>query len=146
MSDFIVEIIEPNDNTVELNTNVVNLEIINTEKLLPSDFPDFYHTKIIDFNSAVSGLLPSGILASVSLEDIQDIIGLSGVLGGSGIKVVYNDSTGFTLIHSSGVTLGTTVLNLGNSYLSLNGLSYISGVSINSPTRLVNCYINGGTP
>jgi hypothetical protein len=145
MSDFIVEIIEPNDNTVELNTNVVNLEIINTEKLLASDFPDFYHTKIIDFNSAVSGLIPT-LGANISVEDVQDIIGLSGVLGGSGIKVVYNDSTGFTLIHSSGVTLGTTVLNLGNSYLSLNGLSYISGVSINSPTRLVNCYINGGTP
>jgi hypothetical protein len=145
MSDFIVEIIEPNDNTVELNTNVVNLEIINTEKLLASDFPDFYHTKIIDFNSAVSGLIPT-LGANISIEDVQDIIGLSGILGGSGIKVVYNDSTGFTLIHSSGVTLGTTVLNLGNSYLSLNGLSYISGVSINSPTRLVNCYINGGTP
>jgi len=145
MSDFIVEIIEPNDNTVELNTNVVNLEIINTEKLLASDFPDFYHTKIIDFNSAVSGLIPT-LGANISVEDVQDIIGLSGVIGGSGIKVVYNDSTGFTLIHSSGITLGTTVLNLGNSYLSLNGLSYISGVSINSPTRLVNCYINGGTP
>ena len=145
MSDFIVEIIEPNNNSVELNANVTNLEIINTEKLLSSDFPDFYHTKIIDFNSAVSGLLPSGT-ASISLEDVQDIIGLSGVLGGSGIKVVYNDSTGFTLIHSSGITLGTTVLNLGNSYLSLNGLSYISGVSINSPTTLINCYINGGTP
>jgi hypothetical protein len=146
MSDFIVEIIEPNNNSVELNANVTNLEIINTEKLLSSDFPDFYHTKIIDFNSAVSGLLPSGISASVSLEDVQDIIGLSGVFGGSGIKVVYNDSTGFTFIHSSGITLGTTVLNLGNSYLSLNGLSYISGASINSPTTLINCYINGGTP
>jgi len=145
MSDFIVEIIEPNDNIVELNTNVVNLEIINTEKLLASDFPDFYHTKIIDFNSAVSGLIPT-LGANISVEDVQDIIGLSGVLGGSGIRVVYNDSTGFTLIHSSGVTLGTTVLNLGNSYLSLNGLSYISGISINSPTRLINCYINGGTP
>jgi len=145
MSDFIVEVIEPNDNIVELNTNVVNLEIINTEKLLTSDFPDFYHTKIIDFNSAVSGLIPT-LGANISVEDVQDIIGLSGVIGGSGIKVVYNDSTGFTLIHSSGITLGTTVLNLGNSYLSLNGLSYISGVSINSPTRLVNCYINGGTP
>lgn len=145
MSDFIVEIIEPNDNTVELNTNVVNLEIINTEKLLASDFPDFYHTKIIDFNSAVSGLIPT-LGANISVEDVQDIIGLSGVIGGSGIKVVYNDSTGFTLIHSSGITLGTTVLDLGNSYLSLNGLSYISGVSINSPTTLINCYINGGTP
>ena len=29
MSDFIVEIIEPENNIVELNTNVVNLEIIN---------------------------------------------------------------------------------------------------------------------
>ena len=145
MSDFIVEIIEPENNIVELNTNVVNLEIINTEKLLASDFPDFYHTKIIDFNSAVSGLLPSGT-ANISVEDVQDIIGLSGVIGGTGIKVVYNDSTGFTSINTSGLVLGSKSYNLGQSYQTLEGLSLISGVSINSPTILVHCYINGGTP
>jgi len=146
MSDFIVEIIEPDNNSVELNANVTNLEIINTEKLLSSDFPDFYHTKIIDFNSAVSGLLPSGISASVSLEDVQDIIGLSGIVGGTGIKIAYNDSTGFTSIHTSGLGIGSSVLNLGSTYQSLQGLSMISGISINSPTVLVNCRIDGGTP
>lgn len=146
MSDFIVEIIEPDNNNIELNANVTNLEIINTEKLLASDFPDFYHTKIIDFNSAVSGLLPSGISASVSLEDVQDIIGLSGVIGGTGIKVVYNDSTGYTSIHTSGLGIGISNLNLGSTYQSLLGLNSISGVSINSPTVLINCRIDGGTP
>jgi hypothetical protein len=147
MSDFIVEITEPNNNNIELNANVTNLEIINTEKLLPSDFPDFYHTKIIDFNSAVSGLLPAGGgTGPISIEDVQDIIGLSGVIGGTGIKVVYNDVTGFTSINTSGLILGTSLLNLGHTYLALSGLTLISGISINNPTVLVNCRIDGGTP
>lgn len=108
--------------------------------------PDFYHTKIIDFNNAVSGLLPSGISASVSLEDVQDIIGLSGVAGGTGIKVVYNDTTGYTFIHTSGLVLGASTLILGSSYQTLDGLTMISGTSINSPTVLINCRIDGGTP
>lgn len=165
MSHIIVEVTEPNNNNIELNTNttnlevnvdtnnlevnthVTNLDIINTEKLLASDFPDFYHTKIIDFNSAVSGLLPAGGGGgSVSIEDVQDIIGLSGIVGGTGIKIVYNDNTGFTFIHTSGLRLGTSVLNLGSTYQSLIGLSMISGISINSPTVLVHCRIDGGTP
>lgn len=144
MSDFIVEVIEPNNNNIELNANVTNLEIINTEKLLASDFPDFYHTKIIDFNTAVSGLLPT--TTSVSAEDVQDIIGLSGVAGGTGIKVVYNDTTGYTFIHTSGLVLGASTLILGSSYQTLDGLTMISGTSINSPTVLINCRIDGGTP
>lgn len=160
MSDFIIEIIEPVPYILELAEPVeqivdinigslsdvptINLEIVNTEKLLASDFPDFYHTKIIDFNSAVSGLLPSG--SNINIEDIQDIIGLSGIIGGTGIRIDYNDSIGYTTLHASGLTLGTTFLNLGYSYQSLNGLNMISGISINSPTVLVNCIIHGGTP
>ena len=133
MSDFIVEVIEPNNNNIELNANVTNLEIINTEKLLASDFPDFYHTKIIDFDDAVRALI-GDTGGSVSIEDVQDIIGLSGIVGGTGIKVVYNDTTGYTFIHTSGLTLGTSVLRLGSTYQSLLGLSMISGISISSPT------------
>ena len=155
MSDIIVEIIEPTNNIIEIDTNLLvndnitieisetnTIEIVNTEKLLASDFPDFYHTKIIDFDSAVSGLLPSG----VSIEDVQDIIGNSGVIAGTGLQIIYNDSTGLTTINASGLTIGSTVMNLGNSYNSLYGLSSISGSNISSPTYLINCRIDGGTP
>jgi hypothetical protein len=155
MSDIIVEIIEPTNNIIEIDTNLLvndnitieisetnTIEIVNTEKLLASDFPDFYHTKIIDFDSAVSGLLPSG----VSIEDVQDIIGNSGIIAGTGLQIIYNDSTGLTTINASGLTIGSTVMNLGNSYNSLYGLSSISGLNISSPTYLINCRIDGGTP
>jgi len=117
MSDFIVEIIEENRNSLQIETSFVEnqnttveisstntIEISNTDKLLASDFPDFYHTKIIDFNTAVSGLLPSG--QSVSVTDVQQIIGLSGIIPGSGIGVYYDSSTGLTQINSSGLSLG----------------------------------------
>jgi len=155
MSDIIVEIIEPTNNIIEIDTNLLvndnitieisetnTIEIVNTEKLLISDFPDFYHTKIIDFDSAVSGLLSSG----VSIEDVQDVIGNSGVIAGTGLEIIYNDSTGLTTINASGLTIGSTVMNLGNSYNSLYGLSSISGLNISSPTYLINCRIDGGTP
>lgn len=155
MSDFIVEIIEPINYIVEIDTNNIDndnisielsdthtVEIINTEKLLSSDFPDFYHTKIIDFDSAVSGLLPSGI----TTEDVQDIIGISGIIGGTGIQVSYNDISGLTTINASGLNIGTSTMILGNTYTILQGLTIISGISLDSPTVFVNCILEGGTP
>jgi len=47
---------------------------------------------------------------------------------------------------SSGITLGSTTINLGNTTSVIAGLTSISGVSISSPTVLVNCSIDGGTP
>jgi hypothetical protein len=47
---------------------------------------------------------------------------------------------------SSGITLGSTTINLGNTTSVIAGLTSISGVSIGSPTVLVNCSIDGGTP
>jgi hypothetical protein len=156
MSDFLIDIINENNNILEVETsqdNVINnitiesvdafqIELVNTEKLLAGDFPDFYHTKIIDFNSAVSGLLPSG----VSVSDVQKVIGLSGVVPGTGIGIYYDESSGLTQINSSGLILGDSTFYLGESYTELNGLSMISGVSIDSPTILVNCIIDGGSP
>jgi hypothetical protein len=157
MSDFIIEITNENNNTIEIETSFVGnentivevssseiIEINNVDKLLASDFPDFYHTKIIDFNTAVSGLLPSG--QSVSVTDVQNIIGLSGVIAGTGVDVSYNNSTGYTTISTSGLFLGGSTFYLGNSYTELNGLSMISGISIGSPTTLIHCIIDGGTP
>lgn len=56
MSNFIIDIIDSQTNIIEIETSFVdninnieieryetyNLEIINTEKILPSDFPDTY--------------------------------------------------------------------------------------------------------
>jgi hypothetical protein len=56
MSDFIVEIADNNTNIIEIQTNFIDnvndieierydtytIDIINTEKILPSDFPDTY--------------------------------------------------------------------------------------------------------
>ena len=47
---------------------------------------------------------------------------------------------------SSGITLGSTTINLGNTTSVIAGLTSISGVSIGSPTVLINCSIDGGTP
>ena len=236
MSDFIIEILEPApfllevsepvEQIVDINvgsnelTPTINLEIVNTEKILLSDLPDIEISKIL-------GLL----------EYVQDVIGLSGVVGGSGVTVSYNDSTGFTTINvngefgltteqvddrvsqllvagsgiglsyndsantltisttgefglsaeqvddrvsqllvggtgislsyndasnllsinvstgipvtnlvSSGITLGNTTINLGQTSLVLDGLTRISGVSSGNPVYLYNAYIDGGTP
>jgi len=158
MSDFLIDIINENNNIIEIETSqndvsnnitietidTFQVELINTEKLLASDFPDFYHTKIIDFDSAVSGLLPSG--QSVSVTDVQEIIGLSGIIAGTGIDISYNEMTGLTTINSSGLSLGDSIFYLGNNYTEINGLTMISGLSIASPTTLVHCIIDGGTP
>jgi hypothetical protein len=47
---------------------------------------------------------------------------------------------------SSGITFGSTIANLGNTITSFVGLTSISGTSLNSPTYLYNCVIDGGTP
>jgi hypothetical protein len=72
MSDFIVQIIDPQVYTIDIETNFVdninnieiqrydqfNIDVINVEKILPSDLPDFPVNRIIgDFPvSKISGL------------------------------------------------------------------------------------------
>ena len=51
-----------------------------------------------------------------------------------------------TKLASSGLTLGSTTVNLGQTSTVLNGLSSISGTSLSSPTTLYNCIVDGGTP
>ena len=57
---------------------------------------------VTDFNSAVNSLITS---ASIDIETIQDIIGTSGVTGGFGTSASYNDSTGYTSVAATGLTL-----------------------------------------
>jgi hypothetical protein len=51
-----------------------------------------------------------------------------------------------TKLASSGFTLGSTTVNLGQTSTILNGLSSISGTSLSNPTTLYNCIVDGGTP
>ena len=51
-----------------------------------------------------------------------------------------------TKLASSGLTLGSTTVNLGQISTVLNGLSSISGTSLSSPTILYNVIVDGGTP
>lgn len=51
-----------------------------------------------------------------------------------------------TKLASSGVTLGSTVVNLGQTSTVLDGLTRISGVSAASPVYIHYAVIDGGTP
>ena len=68
MSNFIIDIIDSQTNIIEIETSFVeninnieieryetyNLEIINTEKILPSDFPNTYPMSSIIGNLSVN--------------------------------------------------------------------------------------------
>jgi hypothetical protein len=47
---------------------------------------------------------------------------------------------------NSSVTLGSTSVSLGGTASTIVGLTSISGSSLASPTSLVYCLIDGGTP
>ena len=49
-------------------------------------------------------------------------------------------------LETSGVTFGSTTVNLGESSSSINHLTSISGLSAASPTTLTFCVIDGGSP
>jgi hypothetical protein len=66
---------------------------INVSGLTSSD--------ISDFASAVNTLIDA---ATLDTEQIQDIIGNSGVIGGFGINKNYDDNTGLTTISATGLT------------------------------------------
>lgn len=100
MSDFNIEITESqvynleiatsfieNANNIETQIVDVNtIEIVNTEKILPSDFPDTY-----PINWTI-GDLPYTRVSGLT-EVIQDTLGVS-ISGISGINATYNDNSG----------------------------------------------------
>ena len=51
-----------------------------------------------------------------------------------------------TKLASSGITLGSTTVNLGQTSTVIDGLTRISGVSAASPTYIYYAVIDGGTP
>jgi len=97
MSDFIIEILEPTVNIIEIETSyfdqitdsieierfdAFNLEIVNTEKILWSDLPDNIPvSKISGLDTYISTFLSDN--ATVHVDDLvwgNNNIGLSGYL------------------------------------------------------------------
>lgn len=107
MSNFIIEIVEPVINKIEIETSfldtitdtieierydTVNLEIVNTEKVLASDLPDdipmskivgnLHYSRIDQLDTYIQSFINSGI-SEVSVDDLlwgNDNVGLSGYL------------------------------------------------------------------
>lgn len=107
MSNFIIEIVEPVTNIIEIETSfldtvtdnieierfdVFNVEVINTEKILASDLPDnipmgkiignLHYSRIQGLEAYISGFLQSGDVI-VNVDDLRwgnDQIGLDGYL------------------------------------------------------------------
>ena len=96
MSNFIIEIIEPTNNFIEIETSFLdtvtdnleierfdsfNLEIVNTEKILWSDLPDNIPMSKISGNlpaSRIEGL--AEYISSIGEVDVDNVIGLDDYL------------------------------------------------------------------
>lgn len=144
MSDFNIEIINPQNNTIEIENSLTNtitnvdiiltdntiLEIVNTEKILPSDFPNTY-----PFTSII-GDVPYTRVSGLT-ENTQDIIG-SSLSGISGINISYNDNSGFTTISLNDPIINTVdIIDFNSNVSGLLPVKNISGsgyVAISSTT------------
>ena len=89
-----------------------------------------------------SGIVNSDISATAAIAYSK--LNLSSSISNS--DIASNAAISVTKLASSGLTLGTTILNLGTSGTVIDGLTRISGVSAASPTRLYYCVIDGGSP
>ena len=70
------------------------------------------------------------------------------IVDGTIVNADINDTAAIavTKLASSGVTLGSTVVNLGQTSTVIDGLTRISGVSAASPTYIYYAVIDGGSP
>lgn len=57
-----------------------------------------------------------------------------------------NAAIDVTKLAASGLTIGSTVINLSNTSTVLDGLTRISGASAGSPTYIYNAVLDGGSP
>ena len=126
--EFILKVIEAEESVINLelidplspdinlevtdsDVQTINLEIINQEKILLSDIPDIGTDKVI------------GLLSYV-----QNVIGNSGIVGGSGIGASYDSGTGYT-------TLTNNISNGSGIALSYDGPSNTFTISIDDHTH-----------
>jgi hypothetical protein len=96
---------------------------------------------ISDFNSAVSGLVTS---ISVSAEEIMDIVG-SGLVGTSGIKVDYQDSSNQIVVGVTGIS-SSEVTNFNSSVSGLLPVKNIiagTGIGVSSSSQEYTVSVTG---
>ena len=157
MSCFDVKILEPDINTIEIETcigdqpssisiitfdNTSILEINNCVALLPSDFNDYITVKDIIAGSGIAVISSSGIYTislsdtnltssdiSDFLESVQDIIGQSGLSAGNYINLIYNNTTGLTTISVTGVQPSGNYSLVGHTHVTNDITNFSSGVS-----------------
>lgn len=146
MSCFDVKILDPNINTIEIETcigdqpasidvitydNTSTVEINHCVALLPSEINDLITVKDIIAGSGISVSDSSGIYTvSLSnptisssgivdfLESVQDVIGNSGLVAGNYININYDDSSGYTTISATGLQPSGNYSVIGHTHLS----------------------------
>lgn len=113
-------------------TNFSNLTGVPSPVISGSLTGDITGSATVTLNQLGNGLLT--INTNIAAASIVD----SDISSSAAINVAK--------LSNSGITLGSTTINLGATELVLRGLSSISGTSLANPTVLYNCVIDGGTP
>jgi hypothetical protein len=128
----------------ELDANVDWSNILNK--------PDPVITGILTGDVAGTGTvtltdIQNGTL-SINVALADNTVTSSKIVNGTIVNEDINATAGIsvTKLASSGITLGNTVINLGQTSTVIDGLTRISGVSANNPTYLYYAVIDGGTP
>jgi hypothetical protein len=166
MSCFDVKILDPNINTIEIETcigdqpssidivtydNISTVEINHCVTLLPSELSDLITVKDILSGSGILVESSSGIytitlsnptIAATGivdlLEAVQDIIGNSGLLDGNYITINYNDSTGYTTISATGLQPSGNYSLVGHNHISSDITNFNSSVSGLLPVKNIS--------
>lgn len=166
MSCFDVQILDPNINTIEIETcigdqpasidiltydNTSVIEVNHCIALLPSEINDLITVKDILGGSGINVSDNSGIY-TVSLSDpiinssdivdlleaVQDIIGNSGLASGNYININYDDNTGYTTISATGLQPSGNYSVDGHTHTSSNITDFNSSVSGLLPVKNIS--------
>ena len=147
---------------LNLSTSIVNADIATSAAIVDTKLATISTAGKVSNSAttATSANTASSIVARDSSGNFSAGI-ITASLSGNASSVtngVYTTDTGTVtntmlagsianakLVNSS-VTLGSTSISLGSTVSTIVGLTSISGVSSASPTTLVNCLIDGGTP
>ena len=91
--------------------------------------------------------LANGTL-SISTTLADNTVTSAKIVDGTIVDADINNSAAIavTKLASSGITLGSTTVNLGQTSTVIDGLTRISGVSAGNPTYIYYAVIDGGTP
>jgi hypothetical protein len=102
---------------------------------------------IVGSGSVTLNDLGNGVLNIITtLAD--NVVTSSKIVNGTIVNEDINNSAAIavTKLASSGVTLGSTIINLGQTSTIIDGLTRISGVSALNPTYIYYAVIDGGSP